>query len=66
MKKLFIVLMLLSSPCFGAETIRATGYCRAKIVAPEVVEWNKDFKEVKEVPFAIVYTENGATTQVVF
>lgn len=53
----FVILFLLSTCSFGA-TIKATGIARARIVAPEEVQILQ--------PNTIVWTEVGATAQVVF
>ena len=53
-----LIILLLASTCYGAETIRATGTVRARIVAPEEVQISQ--------PNTIVWTEIGATAQVVF
>lgn len=59
MKMIFLVVLFLALPCFGAETIKATGTIRVRIVAPEEVQILQ--------PNTIVWTEvNGATAQVVF
>lgn len=63
--KILIALILLASPCFGAETIKATGIVRARIIAPEVFEVPTT-DSLEEVPWVIVYTEQGATAQVIF
>lgn len=51
-------LLILACTCH-AVTIKATGVVCARIVAPEAVEVNFD-------NYAVVYTEIGATAQVVF
>lgn len=53
-----ILIILLACTCH-AVTIKATGVVRARIVAPEVVEVNFD-------NYTVVYTEIGATAQVVY
>ena len=58
MKLAFILLLLASNCC--AYTIKATGYVRAVIVAPESIA------TVQETPATVVYTPVGATAQVVF
>ena len=57
--RVLILVLFFALPCFGAETIKATGTVRARIVAPEevVVNFNN---------YTVVYTEQGATAQVVF
>ena len=65
--KLVLAIMLLSSTCYGVETIKATGTVKAKIVAQEVFEVPTVENLTQEnVPYVIVYTEQGATAQVVF
>lgn len=54
----FIILFLLSTCSFGA-TIKATGTARVTIVEPEEVVVNFD-------NYTVVFTEQGATAQVVF
>lgn len=56
--RIVFLILLLSSNCFGAETIKATGQVFAKIVEAENVDITN--------PAEIVFTENGATAQVVF
>lgn len=56
--RVLILVLFLALPCFGAETIKATGTVRARIVAPQEVEVLQ--------PNAIVFTTIGATAQVVF
>lgn len=56
--KLLLAILLLASTCYGAETIKSTGTVRARIVAPEEVQILQ--------PNTIVWTEIGATAQVVF
>lgn len=53
-----LLILLLTSTCYGAESIKATGIARARIVAPEEVQISQ--------PNTIVWTEVGATAQVVF
>ena len=60
-----ILILLLASTCYGAETIKATGTVRARIVAPEVFEV-PTMDSLEGVPWVIVYTEQGATAQVIF
>lgn len=57
--RVLILVLFFALPCFGAETIKATGTVRARIVAPEevVVNFNN---------YTVVYTEQGATAQIVF
>lgn len=63
----FIILFLLSTCSFGAETIKATGTVRARIIAPEVFEVPTVENLTQEnAPYVIVYTEQGATAQIVF
>lgn len=57
--RLALSLLFLASNCYGY-TIKATGYVRAVIVAPESIA------TVQETPASIVYTPVGATAQVVF
>ena len=68
MKKLLaFTFLLLSTNCFALETIKATGTVKAKIVAQEVFEVPTVTNLTQEnVPFVIVYTEQGATAQIVF
>lgn len=56
--KLLLAILLLASTCYGAESIKATGTVRVRIVAPEEVQILQ--------PNTIVWTEVGATAQVVF
>ena len=57
--RVLILVLFFALPCFGAESIKATGTARARIVAPEEVQISQ--------PNTIVWTEaNGATAQVVF
>lgn len=56
--KSVILLLFLACICHVV-TIKATGTARATIVEPEVVECNFD-------NYTVVYTEQGATAQVVF
>ena len=58
MKVAICLLAFLACNCH-AVTIKATGVVRARIVAPEVVEVNLD-------NYTVVYTETGATAQIVF
>ena len=53
-----LLILLLASTCYGAETIKATGTVRARIVAPEEVQILQ--------PNTIVWTEIGATAQIIF
>lgn len=62
----FIILFLLSTCSFGAETLKATGIARARIVAQDVFEVSTVENLTQDVPYVIVYTEQGATAQVVF
>ena len=64
--RLLLALMLLASTCYGVETLKATGTVRAKIVAPIVFEVPTVDNLTQDVPYVIVYTEQGATAQVVF
>lgn len=65
--KLVLAIMLLSSTCYGVETIKATGTVKAKIVAQEVFEVpTAENLTQEDVPYVIVYTEQGATAQIVF
>lgn len=57
--KSVILLLFLACICHVV-TIKATGTARATIVEPEAVECNFDNYTV------VVYTEQGATAQVVF
>lgn len=62
-----LIILLLSSTCYGAETIKATGTVMARIVAQDVFEVPTSENLTQEnVPYVIVYTEQGATAQVVF
>ena len=54
-----ILVILLAATCHAVETIKATGTVRARIVAQEVAEVNFD-------NYTVVYTEIGATAQVVY
>lgn len=60
MKYMAIVILLVSTNCFSAEAIKATGVARATIVAPVVIEWEEPINST------IVWTEIGPTEQVVF
>ena len=64
--RLLVAFMLLASNCYGVETLKATGYIRAKIVAPIVFEVPTVANLTQDVPYVIVYTEQGATAQIVF
>ena len=65
--RVLILVLFLALPCFGAETIKATGTVRARIVAPDVFEVPTVENLTQEnVPYVIVYTEQGATAQIVF
>lgn len=67
MKKLLaFTFLLLSTNCFALETIKATGTVKAKIVAQEVFEVPTVENLTQDVPYVIVYTEQGATAQVIF
>lgn len=66
MKELIISIFLLSTNCFALETIKATGTVRAKIVAPDVFEVPTVTNLAQDVPYVIVFTEQGATAQIVF
>ena len=61
-----LIILLLASTCYGAETIKATGTAKAKIVAQDVFELPTVENLTQDVPYVIVYTEQGATAQVVF
>lgn len=64
--RVLILVLFLAFPCFGVETIKATGTVKAKIVAQEVFEVPTVTNLTQEVPYVIVYTEQGATAQIVF
>lgn len=64
MKALIFAIFLLSTNCFAVQTLKATGNVRAKIVSPVVFE--VPTAENLTDNFVIVYTEQGATAQVVF
>lgn len=65
--RLLLALMLLASTCYGVEKLKAMGTVRAKIVAPVVFEVPTVENLTQEnVPYVIVYTEQGATAQIVF
>lgn len=66
MKKLFILVLFLATNCFSFETIKATGNVRAKIVAQDIFEVPTVENFTQDVPYVIVYTEQGATAQIVF
>ena len=66
MKALIISIFLLSTNCFALETIKATGTVRARIVAREVFEVPTVENLTQDVPYVIVFTEQGATAQIVF
>mgnify|MGYP006923252011 CR=1 FL=1 len=54
-----LLILLLTSTCYGAESIKATGTVRVRIVEPDEVQISQ--------PNTIVWTEvNGATAQVIF
>ena len=62
-----ILVILLSATCHAVETIKATGTVRARIVAQEVFEVPTVENLTQEnVPYVIVYTEQGLTAQIVF
>lgn len=62
-----LIILLLASTCYGVETIKATGTVRARIVVQEVFEVpTAENLAQEDVPYVIVYTEQGATAQVVF
>lgn len=64
--RVLILVLFLAFPCFGVETIKATGTVKAKIVAQEVFEAPTAENLTQDVPYVIVYTEQGATAQIVF
>lgn len=64
--RVLILVLFFALPCFGAETIKATGTVRARILAPDVFEVPTVENLTQEVPYVIVYTEQGATAQIVF
>lgn len=64
--RVLILVLFLAFPCFCVETIKATGTVKAKIVAQEVFEAPTVENLTQEVPYVIVFTEQGATAQVVF
>lgn len=64
--RVLILVLFLAFPCFGVETIKATGTVKAKIVAQEVFEMPTVENLTQDVPYVIVYTEQGATAQIVF
>ena len=64
--RVLILVLFLAFPCFGVETIKATGTVKAKIVAQEVFEAPTEDNLTQNVPYVIVYTEQGATAQIVF
>ena len=66
MKALIFAIFLLSTNCFALETIKANGIVKAKIVAPDVFQVPTVTNLTQDVPYVIVYTEQGATAQVVF
>lgn len=56
--RVLILVLFLAFPCFGVETIKATGTVKAKIVAQEVFEAPTVENLTQEnVPYVIVYTE---------
>ena len=61
-----LLILLIASTCYGAETIKATGTVKAKIVEQEVFEVPTVENLTQDVPYVIVYTEQGATAQIVF
>lgn len=61
-----LLILLIASTCYGAETLKATGTARARIVAQDVFEVPTVENLTQDVPYVIVYTEQGATAQVVF
>ena len=64
--RVLILVLFFAFPCFGVETIKATGTVKAKIVAQEVFEAPTVENLTQDVPYVIVYTEQGATAQIVF
>ena len=54
----FVLILMLGTTCYGI-TIKATGYARARIIAPAELD-------VSQATPSIVYTAVGATSQVVF
>lgn len=64
--RVLILVLFLAFPCFGVETIKSTGTVRAQIVAPVVFEVPTVANLTQDVPYVIVYTEQGATAQIVF
>lgn len=64
--RVLILVLFLAFPCFGVETIKATGTVKAKIIAQEVFEAPTVENLTQDVPYVIVYTEQGATAQIVF
>jgi hypothetical protein len=65
--RVLILVLFLAFPCFGVETIKATGTVKARIVTQEVFEVPTVENLTQEnVPYVIVYTEQGATAQIVF
>ena len=64
--RVLILVLFLAFPCFGVETIKATGTVKAKIIAQEVFEAPTAENLTQDVPYVIVYTEQGATAQIVF
>ena len=64
--RVLILVIFLAFPCFGVETIKATGTVKAKIIAQEVFEAPTAENLTQDVPYVIVYTEQGATAQIVF
>lgn len=66
MKKLILfILFFLVNSCYALEKIKAEGVARARIIAPEIYELPVENNNMKD-NFVIVYTEKGATSQIVF
>lgn len=61
-----ILILLIASTCYGAEILKATGTVRARIVAQDVFEVPTVENLTQDIPYVIVYTEQGATAQIVF
>lgn len=66
MKVAILAIFLLSMNCFAVETLKATGTVRATIVAPDVFEVPTVENLTQDAPYVIVFTEQGATAQIVF
>lgn len=58
--------LLLSMPCYSAESNKATGVAVVEIIAPTVFEMPTAQEVTEDILLTIVYTDEGATAQIVF